>query len=102
RVAFHMAILGANAHRALVSGLMTNVIPMLVKHGSSMDVAQKQAGAIFGMLASRQALVLAYQDCFFAAGVVSLLGILPALFIERRIGVNHGPSKEAHAIAIAE
>lgn len=86
RIAFHMSQLGVLVHRNIVGAMMQGAIPLLMKHGSSMPVAQQQAGMIFGMVAAKQAVVLAYQDCFFAAGVVSLIGILPAMFIERRTG----------------
>ncbi len=101
RIAFHMAQLGAQAHRQIVSGLISSVLPLLLKHGSSLSVAQQQAGAVFGLFASREAVVLAYQDCFYAAGVICLLGILPSLFIERRLMTRpeHGAKEPAMMMA---
>lgn len=85
RQVFHTAILGQDAARVGLAGqAMQGLHGMLVAHGSNALQAKQQAGAIVGMLATKQASVLAFQDVFWIAGLIALVGTLPALFIIRQ------------------
>lgn len=95
RQAFHTAILGQDAaHSGMAMQAIAGLKAQFVTHGASALVAQQQAGAVVGMMAAKQASIYAFQDAFWIAGVVMLLGILPALLMRRtvqRAPGGHGP-----------
>lgn len=94
RQVFHTAILGQDAARSgLADHARQGLSGMLAAHGANALQAQQQAGAIVGMLAAKQASVLAFQDAFWIAGLIALVGAIPALFVIRQHrGVAHAPA----------
>jgi DHA2 family multidrug resistance protein len=100
RTVFHQTVLGQDAARnAQAAPLITQLQQTFLHQGMSPDVAMMQAQATFGGMAIKQASVYAFQDCFFAAGVLALVGILPALFMQKP-KMPQGPGAAAHAAAI--
>ncbi|HEY9898201.1 MAG TPA: DHA2 family efflux MFS transporter permease subunit [Pantanalinema sp.] len=95
RTAFHTAIIGQDAARNGLAGHAVGALKgLMMSHGSNALVAQQQAGAVIGMLASKQAAVLAFQDTFWISGIVMFAGAIPALFLvkqKHRGQAGHAP-----------
>ena len=83
RQVFHSQILGQAMKGVMAGAAMHGFQGMLMAHGSNMVEAQQQAGLIFGMFATKQAVVQAFQDGFWVAGMIALIGSIPSLFITR-------------------
>lgn len=100
RLAHHMAIIGQDAARNGLAGQAIGALKgMMVQHGASAMVAQQQAGAVIGMLASKQASVSAFQDTFWISGIIMLAGAIPSLFLIKR-ETQPGQAGAAHAAII--
>lgn len=98
RTVLHTSILGQDAAR---TGQVGHFIASVVQHAQAMGlspmVAQQQAGAMFGGALAKQASVLAFQDAFYAAAIVMMLGMIPALFVTRK-PMQAGAEGAAHAV----
>lgn len=93
RQIFHTAILGqAMAKVGQVSAMARGLAGAFVTHGSSMTVAQQQAGMMVGMVATKQAMVWAFDDAFWLAAVIVFVGTVPALFMKKQ--PHQGPPPE--------
>ncbi|MNL47250.1 hypothetical protein D3C87_1700260 [compost metagenome] len=99
RTAFHMAILGQDAARNGLAGHAVGALKgLMMSHGSNAIVAQQQAGAVIGMLAGKQATVLAFQDTFWISGIIMFAGAIPALFLVKK--KQQGQAGAAHLAVI--
>jgi MFS transporter, DHA2 family, multidrug resistance protein len=47
------------------------------------DMAERMAVAKLAQIVRREALVMAYSDCFFIVGICMLLGLLAVVFLRR-------------------
>ncbi len=92
RQIFHQCILGqAMAITDNVHGFLAHASQLLITGGASPYTAHLQAAMALGQLAAKQASVWAFQDSFRVAGMVSILGIIPAFFMKPR---NSDPQED--------
>ena len=99
RQIFHQSMLGqAMARTGRVPGFMAHVSQLMLSHGSSAFTAHLQAAAILGAVTAQQATVWAFQDSFRVAGMISLLGVIPAFFMKPHNGDQQEVQVEALAI----
>jgi DHA2 family multidrug resistance protein len=103
RQVFHMAILGQDvAHNGVAARMIPGMAQWLVSHGSAPWMARMQAGAMMAMTTGKQAMVYAFQDVFWVAGIVSLLGIVPAMMMSKPPQTQGAPGGAGHQPMMAE
>lgn len=99
RTVHHQAVLGqAAAHTGQAAPLIGSLQQHFLHAGSSPDWAMYQAQATFAGAAMKQASVYAFQDCFYAAAVLALLGIIPAMFMQKSKAPGGDAAAAAHAV----
>lgn len=98
RTIFHQSILGQDAAR---TGMMGHFTQQMSLHASTMGSAaleaQQKAGAMMGGMVAKQASVLAFQDAFYAAAIVMMLGMVPAMFVRKKATAGPAPDS-GHAM----
>ncbi|MDB5098436.1 MAG: drug resistance transporter, EmrB/QacA subfamily [Cyanobacteria bacterium RYN_339] len=99
RNVFHTSILGQDAAR---TGMAHEFTAQVQQHALTMGNTAMEAHAVAGAsmagLIAKQASVLAFQDAFYAAGVVMFLGIIPCLFVKKK--AQEGPADSSHAMVM--
>ena len=92
RVQFHTNILASHvtpgSHQYL--GFMQGIRSTLTHAGLSPAAASLRANALLGATVGQQATTLAYLDCFWLLGVISLGGIILALGVKKFKPVQRG------------
>jgi DHA2 family multidrug resistance protein len=99
RTVFHQTILGQDAARTSASGpLAMQIQQHAMALGATPLEAKQQAGAVIGAMMGQQVAVSAFQDAFYAAGILMIFGIIPALFVVKK-PQSGPPSAAAHVMA---
>jgi DHA2 family multidrug resistance protein len=63
---------------------------LFLHHGSVLSTAKLQALTVLSQIVQRQALVFSFDDTFYVAALICLIGLIPALLIKEKKPVKAG------------